>query len=86
MRGAAARYRELLIELVLERKLNDGTLLDHVEVERAAELDRCWHFMSDTEQEEAEAWWASAPTGPVELASFDVKVDRGDQLLPRKAA
>ena len=86
MRGAAARYRELLIDLLLERRLNGGSLSDVDEAQRAAQLDRCWQFMAENEQEDAEAWWASSPVGPTQLASLDVKVSRGDQLLPRKAA
>jgi hypothetical protein len=59
MRGAALRYRELLIELSLERGFSGGVLADSVEAERASQLDRCWRFMSDSEQDDAERWRAS---------------------------
>ena len=88
MRGAAARYRELLIEWLLERTRDggSGSLPDAVEAARAAELDRCWQFMTDEEQDAAERWWASSPKAPAQLAYEDVKVGRGEQVFPRKAA
>ena len=86
MRGAASRYRELLLELLVDRRLAGGALAESAEAERAAQLDRCWQFMSEREQDEADAWWAASPVGPARLAAFDVTVGRGDHLLPRKAA
>lgn len=86
MKGAATRYRELLIELLIERKLNGGRLTDQTEAERAAQLDMCWQSMSGDEQDEAEIWWKSAPGGPERLSMLDVNVDKGEHLLPRRAA
>ncbi|MBM4394449.1 MAG: hypothetical protein FJ087_02015 [Deltaproteobacteria bacterium] len=76
----------MLIELLLERTLSGGSLPEGLEAARAAQLDRCWQFMTDEEQDDAERWWASSPKAPARLGSQDVKVGRGEQLLPRKAA
>ncbi len=54
MIGAAQRYRELFLDLILQRALSGGKLSPTQEARSAAELDHCWNSMTDEEQEEME--------------------------------
>lgn len=42
MIGAAERYTELIIELLLKRAVTDDKLSEDEEAAYADELDRCW--------------------------------------------
>ena len=86
MIGAARRYRELLLDLVLERALHGGSLPPDVESPRIAELDRCWREMSEEEQDEAERTCAlGSLAGAHDLAVEDQDVTEGSPALPRRA-
>jgi hypothetical protein len=61
MIGAAARFRELMTDLLLQRALAGGLLHEMRESEYAAELERCWWAMSTDEQEDAEAHFNDNP-------------------------
>ncbi len=88
MIGAARRYRELLTALLLDRELAGGTLPEDVESQHVEALDRCWWAMTNAEQQEVER--AIAAEGPVEapndLRAEDVRVEKGNHHLPRRAA
>lgn len=88
MIGAARRYRELLTQLLLEREEKGEAWLEADESRFVEELDRCWWAMTDAEQDEVERTladeaWANAP---VDLSFEDVRIERGQQTFPRKAA
>lgn len=88
MIGAAQRYRELVLDLMLRRALAAGELAPAHEARTAAELDHCWNAMTDEEQEAMEQWLATPapPAAPDSLSSEDQTVARGAHMLPRKAA
>lgn len=88
MIGASQRYRELFLDLVLQRALSGGELSPAQEARCAAELDHCWNAMTDLEQEAMEQWLAAAepPSAPESLLSEDQTVERGAHIIPRKAA
>lgn len=88
MIGAAQRYRELFLDLMLQRALSTGELPPTQEARSAAELDHCWNAMTDEEQDAMEQWLATTapPAAPESLFSEDQTVERGARILPRKAA
>jgi hypothetical protein len=88
MIGAAQRYRELVLDLMLRRALSDGELSPEQEARSAADLDHCWHAMTEDEQDAMEQWLAAPvpPAAPESLSSEDRVVERGAHILPRKAA
>ena len=88
MIGTAQRYRELVLDLMLRRALSNGELSPEQEARSSADLDHCWHAMTDEEQDAVEQWLAAAapPTAPESLFSEDRVVERGAHTLPRKAA
>jgi hypothetical protein len=88
MIGAAQRYRELFLDLMLQRALSDGELSPAQEARIAAELDHCWNAMTDEEQDAMEQWLATPapPAAPDSLSSEDQTVERGAHIIPRKAA
>jgi hypothetical protein len=89
MIGAAQRYRELLVELLLRRAQEGGELSPAEEAHFASALDLCWNAMTDAEQEEIEdeiAAYRSPPDAPQDLAIEDLRVDMGASIAPRKAA
>jgi hypothetical protein len=88
MIGAAQRYRELVLDLLLRRALSNGELPPVQEAQAAAELDHCWNAMSDEEQDAMEQWLATPapPAAPESLSSEDQTVELGAHVGPRKAA
>lgn len=54
MSDVAQRYRELLDDLILVRRLADGDLPQEIEARFVNALYRCWQQMSDEEQEREE--------------------------------
>jgi hypothetical protein len=86
MIGAAHRYIELSIELLLKRALADDNLPEDAEAEYADELDRCWWVMTKAEQDEIEHAIATQPSpeAPTELGESDIIVTRGSKEPPRK--
>jgi len=88
MIGAAKRYRELLVDLTFQRLLAGGVLAPEVESPLVGALDRCWHEMSETEQDQAERLHAQARkiAAPDSLASEDREVTIGSHDAPRRAA
>lgn len=87
MIGAARRYAELMLELLLERELAGGELPEAEESRRVAELDRCWWAMTNEEQADYERWLAASkpPDAPAELELKDVIVSEGSTSSPRAA-
>ena len=87
MIGAARRYAELMIELLLERELAGGALSEDEESRRVEELDRCWWAMTNEEQAEYERSLAlsASPEAPAELELKDVVVTEGSTSVPRAA-
>lgn len=59
MLGPAQHYRELVLDLSLRRTLSDGELSPVQEALDSAELDHCWHAMTDDEQDVMEQWLAA---------------------------
>lgn len=86
MLGAAQRYRELTIDLLLARELAGGALPQEEELRRATELHHCWEQMTDAEQEFEECLLEEVPGAPADLLLVDRRVDRGEHLLPKQAA
>jgi hypothetical protein len=88
MIGAAKRYRELLMALLLERELAGGTLPEEIESRHVEALDRCWWAMTNAEQEAVERAMADEQPieAPADLRVEDVRVEQGKHELPRKAA
>jgi hypothetical protein len=88
MIGAAQRYQELLVDLMLQRRLAGGALDPSVESELVEALDRCWRAMSDTEQDEAEQLFEarSHVLAPDDLGLADQPVIAGAGTAPRRAA
>jgi hypothetical protein len=86
MIGAAVRYAELIIELLLKRALTDDNLSEDEEAAYADELDRCWWAMTKAEQDEIEHMVASQTSleAPAELGERDTMVTRGSNEPPRK--
>ena len=86
MIGAADRYIELVIELLLKRALADDALPEDEEAAYVDELDRCWWAMSKAEQDAVERMIASqsSPEAPAELGESDTTVTRGSKDPPRK--
>jgi hypothetical protein len=82
MIGAAKRYREILMTLLMERELAGGSLSDDEESRYVEELDRCWWAMTDLEQAETEHAIASNEPvdAPADLGAEDVA---GISWLPR---
>lgn len=86
MSSAAAKYRELLATLLVERELAGGSLPEDDESRYVEELDRCWWAMTSSEQAEIETTMATDATidAPGELDSVDVLVTKGEHRLPRQ--
>ena len=88
MIGAARRYRELLLELALQRMLAGGALAPDVESPLVGALDRCWRDMSALEQDEAEERHAQGRrvAAPDVLAIEDQAIVVGGHVSPRRTA
>lgn len=88
MIDAARSYRELFEQLLFERALAGGRLAQQREAELAVELDQFWHAMTEEEQDDAEARFATdvEPVAPHDFAFFDVAVAQGARSGPRRAA
>ena len=88
MIDAARTYRELFEQLLFERALSGGHLPQEREVELTAELDRFWHDMTVTEQDEAERRFAGerSPKAPDAFNFIDVALHAGEHVAPRRAA
>lgn len=86
MIGAADRYMELIIELLLRRALTNDNLSEDEEAAYADELDRCWWVMTKIEQDDIEHMVSSqtALEAPAELGERDTTVIRGSREPPRK--
>jgi hypothetical protein len=85
MTGAARRYDELRIELLLARADAGGSLPQKDEAKFAADLDRCWRVMTDLEQEAVEnsLGQQQAPRAPEALRVVDRPVLNGERQPPR---
>jgi hypothetical protein len=85
MIGAAHRYLELMMELLLDRARAGGHLQEDAEVAYVDELDRCWWAMTNAEQDEAERILAqSSLDAPLELGEKDTTVITGIKEPPRR--
>lgn len=87
MTGAAQRYDEIRVELMLLRAMS-GPLSQDVEADFAADLQRCWEAMTDEEQEQLKKSLADevVPVADESLDQEDKVVPEGGRSLPRKAA
>jgi hypothetical protein len=85
MIGAARTYSELIVELFLARLGAGGALSQAEEARFAGALDRCWHAMSEAEQDEIESELASknVPQVSEEPNQEDREVVTGSTGLPR---
>lgn len=85
MIGAAHRYLELVMELLLERARAGGNLPEDEESAYVDELERCWWAMTNAEQDEAERI-LSQPSleAPLELGEKDTTVTPGIREPPRR--
>lgn len=85
MIGAAQKYRELVFELRLERAASDSDLSQEMEARYAGALDRCWHAMSEEEQEAVESAFSSdtKPAVAEEPNLRDRELTKGATELPR---
>ena len=88
MSDAAAKYRELLTALLLEREFAGGSLQEEAESRFVEELDRCWWALTDVEQREVERAISgdAPPEAPADLKTEDVAVAQGEHRLPRQDA
>ncbi len=88
MIGLAARYRELLMELLLSRELAGGSLPESIESDTVEELDRCWWALTAAEQAAIESELNSdvSPTAELDLRTVDSELTSGSRVLPRRAA
>jgi len=88
MIGASRRYRELLFQLLFFREIAGGELPPEEEARWVSELDRCWHEMTDEEQQAAERHFAERPVpeAPEALHQEDLVVTEGARTGPRRAA
>ena len=85
MIGAAHRYLELVMELLLERARAGGNLQEDKEVAYVDELERCWWAMTNAEQDEAERILSqSSLEAPLELGEKDTTVTPGIKVPPRR--
>lgn len=81
MIGAAQKY----VELLLEREASDSGLSQETEARYAGALARCWHAMSEEEQEAVESDLSSdrKPAVAEEPNLSDHEVAKGSSELPR---
>lgn len=86
MIDAATRYRALFTDLLIQRELAGGSLSDDIEAAFVAELDRYWWAMTPAQQEAFEATASNTLEAPQDLRSQDVRLEKGNRLMPRKAA
>jgi hypothetical protein len=85
MIGAAHRYLELVMELLIERARAGGNLQEDEEVAYVDELERCWWAMTNAEQDEAERILSqSSIEAPLELGEKDTTVTPGIKEPPRR--
>jgi hypothetical protein len=86
--GAAQRYSELLVDLLLQRENAGGALPQQEEARFAADLDLCWHAMTEEEQRDIETALTTrtVPAAPASLDIEDCAVERGATVTPRRAA
>jgi hypothetical protein len=76
------QYRQLMMELLLDRELS-GPLSQEVESERAAALDAIWWQLTDEEQHQLEYEFVRVPEAPDSLGMEDVDIQIGDTIAPR---
>jgi hypothetical protein len=88
MKEAARRYKELMSDLLLQRELKGGQLPAIDEAQFVADLDECWHSMTDAEQAEVEEMFAPRrqPKVTRELSAVERPVAKGARNTPRRAA
>ena len=85
MIGAARRFSELMIDLLLQREIAGGPLSQEDEAAAAAELERCWWGINAEEQVELERIYSAKyfPSAPTRTNLLDVVLEKGARSPPR---